>query len=362
MKPSRVIRLAALLAAVALVVAGCGGSAGVTSSVPAQVTASPTTSAGGQLSAADQSLLAEIQALHDDWRSGKIEIDWPPSEGDNAGELGVLTNPEELFQWLEKAVFAPQVIAFLKDEAGAAQELRAEIGDWPEVTGVQFVSKEGALARLRKDLKDHPDILENLHTNPLPASIEITVSVPASADIIGERLEARPEVDEARWTTEGYPYDTFLAWLKSHARPATAGATSTSSTSSIGLSPGEEKRLDDLDATGVAQIYFLSGDPAVELHLSAPWLRRITTQPNAVPEHEREGGTDDLVVEGPLSGVPSQVYSREEWPEQLHFRVTYTSRKMSSTGEPPGKRLWFVIIGRQTADSPWKILEIGSGP
>lgn len=81
-----------------------------------------------------------------------------------------------------------------------------------------------------------------------------------------------------------------------------------------------------------------------------------------MPEREREGGVDDLVVEGPLSGPPSQVYDQKEWPEQVHFRVTYTSRKTDSVGRPPGKRLWFVTAGRQTADSPWKVLEIGSGP
>lgn len=153
--------------------------------------------------------------------------------------------------------------------------------------------------------------------------------------------------------------------------------TTTASTSSIGaqLSAADQallaeiqalhddwRRLDDLDAAAAVHTYFASGDPAVEFYLSAPRLRQVTTQPNAVPEREREGGIDNLMVEGPLSGVPSQVYSRVEWPEQLHFRVTYTSRQASSIGEPPGKRLWFVIIGRQTADSPWKVLEIGCGP
>ena len=94
------------------------------------------------------------------------------------------------------------------------------------------------------------------------------------------------------------------------------------------------------------------GDPAVEYYLSGPWLREVTSQPNSVPE--REGGIDDLVVEGPFSGVPSQVYNMDEWPEQVHFRVTYIPRKTDSIGQPPGKRLWFVTVGRQAAESPWK--------
>jgi len=358
MKPGSVIRLSALMAAVALVVAGCGGPAAVTSSAPTQTTTPATSSTGAQLSPGDQALLAEIRALHDDWRSGKIEIDWPPTGADSAGEFGVLADLEELFQQLERAVSRPQVVAYLKNEAGAARELQTEIAGWPEVTGVEFVSEEEALARLRKDLKDHPDILENLPSNPLPASIEITVRGAEAARAVGERLQERPEVDEARWATRGYQYETMLAWLRSHALLPAAGTTATSWTSAISLSPVEEKRLHDLDASGVVHEYFESGDSAVEYYLSGPWLR----DPKPVPEHEREGGIDDLVVEGPFSGVPSQVYDVDEWPEQVHFRVTYTSRKTDSIGQPPGKRLWFVTVGRQAADSPWKILEIGSGP
>jgi hypothetical protein len=148
--------------------------------------------------------------------------------------------------------------------------------------------------------------------------------------------------------TSSAPSQTFVA-------PA-------SSTTGISLSSEEEKRLDKLNAAGVAKAYFLSGDSAVEYYLSGSWLREVTSQPNFVPEHEREGGIDDLVVEGPFSGVPSQVYNVDEWPEQVHFRATYTSRKTDSIGQPPGKRLWFVTVGRQATDSPWKILEMGSGP
>ncbi|MCL4368200.1 MAG: hypothetical protein M1337_03385 [Actinobacteria bacterium] len=37
-------------------------------------------------------------------------------------------------------------------------------------------------------------------------------------------------------------------------------------------------------------------------------------------------------------------------------------RAMSSIMEPPGPRHSFVYVGRQSRTSPWKVLEIGSGP
>jgi hypothetical protein len=81
-----------------------------------------------------------------------------------------------------------------------------------------------------------------------------------------------------------------------------------------------------------------------------------------VREHEREGGVDDLVVDGPFPAIPTAAYSTSEWPEQVQFTVSYTSRRTSSIGEPPGKRLRFVYVGRQGQDGPWKVLSVGTGP
>lgn len=214
MKPRSALGLVALLATVVLFPAGCGNATGTTSPEPAQTTTSATVSTEAQLSAEDQAMLAEIRALHDDWKSGRIEIDWPPPGIDTA-EAPYPADLEELFQWVERGVFTPQVTVWLKDEAGAAEELRAEIAGWPEVIGVQFISKDEALARLRADLADHPEVLEDLQGNPLPASIEITVDDSAVAPTVGERLQGRPEVDEVRWAERRYAYEGIVFWLKS---------------------------------------------------------------------------------------------------------------------------------------------------
>ena len=123
----------------------------------------------------------------------------------------------------EQAVFAPQVIVFLKDEARVARQLQVDVAGWPGVESAHFVSKEEALARLRVDLKDHPDILEDLQTNALPASIEITVSGTEAARAVVERLRDRPEVDEVPWTTIGYQLDTMMAWFRESRPPGGRG-------------------------------------------------------------------------------------------------------------------------------------------
>ncbi len=376
MRPGPAVCPVVLLVVALALPAGCGGATGAAGDTAATVTAGATVTTApptsqattpltaldeAALSAEDRAMLAEIRALHADWKSGKIEIDWPPP-GVDAANAPYPTDLEELFQWLEQGVFAPEVTVFLKDEVDAAEELQAEIAGWPEVIGVRFVSKDEALARLRADLADHADILDDLAANPLPASIEITVNDYAIAAVVGERLQGRPEVDEVRWAGSHYPYRSLVVWLRSQAHVAGGGATGTPTASGVNLTLAEQEVFDRLDSAEVVQAYFSSGDPAVEYYLSGPWLRDVTTQPNSMPDREREGGVDDLVVEGPFSGPPSQVYDQREWPEQVHFRVTYTSRKTSSIGEPPGKRLWFVTAGRQAPDSPWKVLEIGSGP
>lgn len=353
---------------------GCGGSTdtagdpgttvidGATEATapPTSLVAAPQTALDeAALNAEDRAMLAEIRSLYADWKSGKIEIDWPPPGIDTA--LVPLPDLEELFQQWERNLSSPEVTVFLKDEVDAAEELLAEIAGWPEVIEVRFVSKDEALARLRADLADHADLLDDLPANPLPASIEITVSDYSVSAAVGERLQGRPKVDEVRWAGRDYP-ENLLSWLKSRAHPAGSGTAGTPTASGASLTLAEQKAFDRLDSAEVVQAYFSSGDPAVEFYLSAPWLREVTALPNSVPEREREGGIDDLAIEGPLSGVPSQAYDAEEWPEQVHFRVTYASRKTSSIGQPAGKRLWFVTVGRQAPDSPWKVLEIGSGP
>jgi cell division transport system permease protein len=57
--------------------------------------------------------------------------------------------------------------------------LEKQIVAIPHVASVNFVSKKEALATLRSELKDK-SIVEELHTNPLPASLEVKADDPAN--------------------------------------------------------------------------------------------------------------------------------------------------------------------------------------
>lgn len=95
---------------------------------------------------------------------------------------------------------APQITVYLKDPPTDVDALQQDILAMPDVASVVYVSKEEALARLREDFKDDPDILEDLTGNPLPASFEVSLK-DANADAVSrvtQNLQGRAEVDEVR--------------------------------------------------------------------------------------------------------------------------------------------------------------------
>lgn len=77
----------------------------------------------------------------------------------------------------------------LFDDATPAEikALEGEVGGIPHVEEVTFISKGEALATLRSELKDKT-IVEQLHTNPLPASLEIKADDAANLPGIREAI------------------------------------------------------------------------------------------------------------------------------------------------------------------------------
>ncbi|MFN8162921.1 MAG: permease-like cell division protein FtsX [Solirubrobacterales bacterium] len=59
--------------------------------------------------------------------------------------------------------------------------LEQEISGIPHVASVAFISKKQALATLKSELKDK-SIVEQLHSNPLPASLEVKADDPANLE------------------------------------------------------------------------------------------------------------------------------------------------------------------------------------
>lgn len=106
-------------------------------------------------------------------------------------------NLEYVARTLESQV---EVAAYLKDGSrGQVEVLRAEILKLHGVTGVQFVTKEEALERLKKQWgEDSSNVFEGLEDmNPLPDSLEIRVK-PELADEVADEVRLLPGVEKVR--------------------------------------------------------------------------------------------------------------------------------------------------------------------
>lgn len=95
-----------------------------------------------------------------------------------------------------------RIIVYLKQEPSAAElpALLQRIQDLGDVASVAYVGKKEALQSLRRALGKDAAVVEQLPSNPLPASIEVTPT-PEAATPEGTRalivlLGALPEVDE----------------------------------------------------------------------------------------------------------------------------------------------------------------------
>jgi cell division transport system permease protein len=97
-----------------------------------------------------------------------------------------------------------EITVFLKDTASADQieNMQADILAMPEVKDSQFISKEQALERLKEDLGDRNDLLDNLSGNPLPPSFEISLKDPEQVSVVAGRFEGNSIVDEVRYGKE----------------------------------------------------------------------------------------------------------------------------------------------------------------
>ena len=65
----------------------------------------------------------------------------------------------------------------------------SDVKSWPEVSGVNYVSEEEALAAFKETFADRPELSENLDPGVLPASIQIQLEDPSEAEAVAQRLE-----------------------------------------------------------------------------------------------------------------------------------------------------------------------------
>ena len=98
-----------------------------------------------------------------------------------------------------------RISVYLVDSCSSSERVALEdrIAKDPLVVGVEYVSKEEAFDRFRKDFPDLSDLATGLDTNPLPASFEITLkgkaADPGVAQSFAKSLESLQGVDGVRY-------------------------------------------------------------------------------------------------------------------------------------------------------------------
>jgi cell division transport system permease protein len=82
------------------------------------------------------------------------------------------------------------VEAFIPPDASRerVEEIRNAVEGYPEVSSVNYVSEDEALAKFKDTFKDQPEIYENLDPGVLPASFQLQLKDPASADEVAQKL------------------------------------------------------------------------------------------------------------------------------------------------------------------------------
>jgi len=166
-------------------------------------------------------LYVEIQRIREGVAARTLVFDWNPGPGSD-----LPSDPMELLDSLEQGLLSPLVTIYLKQDAGDALALRREIAARPEVERLLFVSKDEALARLKEEFKDNPEILAGLEGHTLPAYLEIWLSDHRKAEAFATEFRNRPEVAEAK-AAGTLDCAALIALLRRITRPAIpSGVTS----------------------------------------------------------------------------------------------------------------------------------------
>ena len=114
----------------------------------------------------------------------------------------VLSNLEHQLQLQRENI---QVQVYLADEidAGSHAAVELELARMAGVAGVDYIDKNEAVRRYSEWAEQLVDLLDELETNPLPASFEVTLEAGPDAEAHGEAIVAvltgRPAVEEVRF-------------------------------------------------------------------------------------------------------------------------------------------------------------------
>ena len=98
-----------------------------------------------------------------------------------------------------------EIVAYLRDEIDDAQLrlVRSEIGAFPEVESVEYVSKTEALYNASRELAEFSDVFPDVEVNPLPASLEVRLLPgrrdPQSVGTVAVRMSGYDFIDDVRF-------------------------------------------------------------------------------------------------------------------------------------------------------------------
>lgn len=98
-----------------------------------------------------------------------------------------------------------EVIGYLTEDAIEEQiaVARREIGGWPEVREVRYVSKAEALYNASRELPEFSDVFFDLEVNPLPASLELSLEPgfrdPQHVRAVADRIASYSFIEDVRF-------------------------------------------------------------------------------------------------------------------------------------------------------------------
>lgn len=110
---------------------------------------------------------------------------------------------DALLQEFEQKV---QVTVYLTKASEATPDtvtkLQTEINTWSEVKSVKFVSAADALAIMKQKYSKYPEMWQAVRGNPFPASFQITLKDPKTAEAVAAKFKGNPIVDEVKYGEE----------------------------------------------------------------------------------------------------------------------------------------------------------------
>lgn len=98
-----------------------------------------------------------------------------------------------------------EVVAYLRDdgEPGAVELATRQIREYSEVSAVRYVSREEALAIAREELGELSSVFGSIDTNPLPASLEVSLhpgqESAAAVRAVAARIQLFPFVEDVQY-------------------------------------------------------------------------------------------------------------------------------------------------------------------